>query len=140
MKYKRSEDFIVIRLDEDDKIIESLEKICGEEKVVSGVILSAVGAVKRGTLIYRRGCQGNFDEHLEIMGSGNITKIEDKVKIHLHVIGGNDKNVKAGHLIEGVVTVFCEIVVQVLRGFSMKRRTDKSLLKQKVLNPYVLEP
>jgi predicted DNA-binding protein with PD1-like motif len=127
-------------LDEDERIIENLEKVCSKEKVASGVILSAVGAMKKGTLIYRRGCQGDFDEHLEIIGTGNITKAEGKVKIHLHITGGNEKGVKAGHLVEGVVTVFCEVVIQVLRGFSMKRTVDKKLVSQKVLNPYVLKP
>lgn len=140
LKYKRSGEFIVVRLDEDDKVIENLEKICTKEKVTSGAILSAVGAMKKGTLIYRRGCQGDFNEHLEIIGNGNISRVGDRVKIHLHIAGGNEKNVKAGHLIEGTVTVFCEIVIQILRGFAMERKVEKSLLKQKVLNPYVLEP
>ena len=140
MKYKRARDFIVIRLDEDERIIENLGKVCSKEKVMSGVILSVVGAMKKGALIYRRGCQGDFHEHLEIIGSGNITKAEGKVKIHLHITGGNEKGVRAGHLIEGVVTVFCEVVIQVLRGFKMERRVDKELVSQKVLNPYVLKP
>jgi len=140
LEYKRAGDIIVIRLDEDERVIENLEKVCSKEKVMSGVILSAVGAMKKGTLIYRRGCQGDFHEHLEIIGSGNISRVGRKVKIHLHITGGNEKGVKAGHLIEGVVTVFCEIVIQVLRGFTMARKMDKSLLSQEVLNPYVLEP
>ena len=140
LKYKRARDFIVIRLDEDERIIENLGKVCSKEKVMSGVVLSVVGAMKKGTLIYRRGCQGDFHEHLEIIGSGNITKAEGKVKIHLHITGGNEKGVRAGHLIEGVVTVFCEVVIQVLRGFKMERRVDKELVSQKVLNPYVLKP
>jgi predicted DNA-binding protein with PD1-like motif len=138
--YKRAGDFIVVRLDEDERVIENLEKVCSKEKVMGGVILSAVGALKKGTLIYKRGCQGDFDEHLEIIGNGNISKAEGKVKIHIHITGGNEKGVKAGHLIEGVVTVFCEVVIQILRGFTMGRKVDKSLLSQGVLNPYVLEP
>ena len=140
MEYKRAGDFIVVRLDENERIIENLEKVCSKEKVMSGVILSAVGALKEGTLVYRRGCQGDFHEHLEIIGNGNISKADGKVKIHLHITGGNEKGVKAGHLIEGVVTVFCEVAIQVLRGFSMERTIDKELVSQKVLNPYVLSP
>jgi hypothetical protein len=140
LEYKRAGDFIVVRLDENERIIENLEKVCSKEKVMSGVILSAVGALKEGTLVYRRGCQGDFHEHLEIIGNGNISKADGKVKIHLHITGGNEKGVKAGHLIEGVVTVFCEVAIQVLRGFSMERTIDKELVSQKVLNPYVLSP
>ncbi len=140
MKYRVSGDNIVVRLEEDEKIVESLEKVCNEEKVTAGVIISAVGAVKRGTLVYRKGCQGDFEEHFEIIGNGNISTVDGKAKIHLHITGGNEKEVKAGHLVEGVVTVFCEIVIQRLKGFEMKRRKDEDLVKQKILSPYVLEP
>ena len=140
MKYKFSRNHIVVRLEEDEKIVASLEKICSKEKVTAGVIVSAVGAVKRGTLVYRRGCQRDFEDHLEIIGNGNISTVEGKAKIHLHITGGNEKEVKAGHLVEGIVTVFCEVVIQILRGFKMKRKKDESLIKQKILNPYVLEP
>ncbi|MGC8816474.1 MAG: PPC domain-containing DNA-binding protein [Candidatus Hadarchaeum sp.] len=139
MKYRRLQNFIVARLDEDEKIIESLERICSHEGVTGGVILSAVGALKSGTLIFRRGCQGEFNEHLEIIGNGNISRAEGKVKVHLHIAGGNEKTVMTGHLVEGVVTVFCEILIQTL-GFNLERKMDHSLLNQGVLNPYVLEP
>lgn len=140
LKYRVSGDNIVMRLEEDEKIVESLEEVCSKEKVTAGVILSAVGAVKRGTLVYRKGCQGDFEDHLEIIGSGNVSTVEGKVKIHLHISGGNEKGVKAGHLVEGTVTVFCEIAIQRLKGFEMKRNKDESLVKQNILSPYVLEP
>lgn len=140
MKYRRSQHFLIIRLDEDEKVVESLEKICLKEGVTSGVIISAVGAIKRGTLIFRRGCQKEFNGHLEIIGNGNISRSEGKPKVHLHIAGGNERTSMSGHLVEGVVTVFCEIVVQALSGFAMERKMDKKLLNQDVLNPYVLEP
>ncbi len=140
MRYKKSENFIVIRLDEDEQIIKNIEKVCSREKVRSGVVLSMIGALKKGTLIYRRGFKGDFNEHLEIIGSGNISKLENMVKIHLHITGGNEKGVKAGHLIEGVVTVFCEIIIQIIGGLKMERKEDKRLRSQKVFAPYVLEP
>ena len=140
MQYKRVRDFIVIRLDEDDLVIENLKKVCLREKVKNGVILSAVGGMKRGTLVYRRGCKGDFNEHFEIIGNGNIGKVGDKIMIHFHITGGNERNVRTGHLIEGVVSVFLEIVVQALHGFAMERKLNESLVLQKVLNPYVMEP
>jgi predicted DNA-binding protein with PD1-like motif len=140
LKYRRSKEFIVIRLDEDDRMVESLEQVCLREKVTSGAILSAVGALKSGTLIFRRGCQVDFQEHLEIIGGGNISSVAGRPKVHLHIAGGNDRGTKAGHLVEGVVTVFAEVLIQVLEGLGLKRKRDNNLLKQKVLNPYVLEP
>lgn len=140
MEYKRAGDFIVIRLDEGERVIKNLKKICFREDVSSGVILSAIGALKEGALIYRRGCKMDFNEHLEIIGSGNISEIDGEVKIHMHINGGNEKGTKAGHLIEGVITVFCEVVIQILHGFEMKRTFDEDLISQEVLNPYVLTP
>jgi predicted DNA-binding protein with PD1-like motif len=140
LEYKRSGNFIVIRLDEGDRIIESIEKICHEEGVTSGVIITAVGALKECKLIFRRGCQGEFHEHFEIIGNGNISVLDGKPKVHLHISGGNDSKQVSGHLVEGVVTVFCEVIIQALQGFRMEREKDASLVSQQVLNPYVLKP
>lgn len=140
LEYKRSGNFIAVRLDEDERIVEKIEEVCSKENVASGVIISAVGALKECKLIFRRGCQEEFHEHFEIIGNGNISMLEGKPKIHLHIAGGNDSRQVSGHLVEGVVTVFCEIMIQVLHGFKMEREKDTSLVSQHVLNPYVLRP
>jgi len=140
LQYKRIGDFLVVRLDEGERIVEQIEGACLKEGITSGVILSAAGALKECTLIFRRGCQRDFSEHLEIVGNGNVSELDGKPKVHLHISGGNDSKTVAGHLIEGMVTVFCEVVVQALHGFEMKRAVDRALVSELVLNPYVLKP
>jgi len=140
MEFKRRGDLLVIRLDEDDEIIERLITICSRERVEAGIILSLIGAVKECQLIFREGCQEAFKEHFEVLGNGNITILEGQPKIHLHVTCGNDVKVKTGHLVEGTVTVFCEIVVKIMEGFKMERRLDEKLLKEEVKFPYRLTP
>ncbi|MEM2908119.1 MAG: DUF296 domain-containing protein [Candidatus Hadarchaeales archaeon] len=140
MEYKRVGDFLVIRLDEGERIVERVEEVCSREGITSGIIHSVAGALKECTLIFRRGCQQEFREHLEVVGNGNVSEVNGRPKVHLHIAGGNDSRTVSGHLIEGVVTVFCEVILQALQGFEMKRAIDESLVSQRVLNPYVLKP
>lgn len=140
MEYKRSRNLLVIRLDEGEEIVKNLSKICVKEKIEAGVILSLVGAIKRCELIFREGYNEVFNEHLEILGNGNTSTLDGQPKIHLHVTCGNDAKARTGHLVEGTVTVFCEIVLQTLKGFEMKRNLDKELVKENVQFPYKLTP
>jgi predicted DNA-binding protein with PD1-like motif len=140
VEYKRVGDFLVIRLDEDERIVERVEEVCSREGITSGIIHSVAGALKECALIFRRGCQQEFKEHLEVVGNGNVSEVDGKPKVHLHIAGGNDSRTVSGHLIDGAVAVFCEVILQALRGFEMRRAIDESLLSQRMLNPYVLRP
>ncbi|MCS7131690.1 MAG: DUF296 domain-containing protein [Hadesarchaea archaeon] len=140
MEYRRVGDFLAIRLDEDERIVERVEEVCSREGIMSGVIHSVAGALKECTIIFRRGCKGDFREHLEVVGNGNVSEVEGRPKVHLHIAGGNDSRTVSGHLVEGTVTVFCEVILQALHGFEMRRAIDRSLVSQQVLNPYVLKP
>jgi predicted DNA-binding protein with PD1-like motif len=140
MEYRRVQDILIIRLDEGEKVVESLTTICLREGVRSGVVLSFVGAVKELELILRKGHQETFGEHFEITGNGNISMLDGRPRVHIHVVGGNETKVKAGHLVEGTATVFCEIIVKVLEGFKMERRLVEELSMEKVQFPYRLTP
>ena len=140
LEYKQAGGFIVIRFDEDEEIVSGTEEICLREGFKGGVVLSLVGAVKECELVFREGCKQRFRDHFEITGNGNLTNIDGKPKVHLHVVAGNDLNLKTGHLIEGVVTIFCEAVIQRLEGFRMERVLDRSLDPQKIVLPYRLKP
>ena len=140
MEFRRVHDILIIRLDEGEKVVESLTAVCLRVGVRSAVVLSFVGAVKELELILMKGHQETFKEHFEIMGNGNISTLEGHPKVHVHLVGGNETKVKAGHLVEGTATVFCEIVVKVLEGFKMERRLIEELATEKVQFPYRLTP
>ena len=140
LEYRQAGSFMVIRFDEDEEIVSGIEEVCSKEDFKSGVILSLVGAVKECELVFREGCRERFRDHFEITGNGNLTNIDGKPKVHLHIVASNDLNLKAGHLIEGVVTIFCETVIQRLEGFRMERVLDRSLDPQKIALPYRLKP
>ena len=140
MEFRRVHDILIIRLDEGEKVVESLTAACLRVGVRSAVVLSLVGAVKELELILMKGHQETFKEHFEIMGNGNISTWEGRPKVHVHLVGGNETKVKAGHLVEGTATVFCEIVGKVLEGFKMERRLIEELATEKVQFPYRLTP
>jgi predicted DNA-binding protein with PD1-like motif len=140
MEFRRVQDILIVRLDEGEKVVENLTSVCLRLDIRSAVVLSFVGAVKELELILMKGHQETFKEHFEIMGNGNISTLEGQPKLHIHLVGGNETKVRAGHLIEGTVTVFCEIVVKVLEGFEMERRLIKELATEQVQFPYRLTP
>jgi predicted DNA-binding protein with PD1-like motif len=131
---------VVVRFDDGEEVISGISEICMKENIHSGVILSFVGALKKCEFVFREGCQRSFQEHFEVCGNGNITNMNDTIKIHLHLVAGNDLNVKVGHLVMGVVTIFCELVIQKLEGFRMTRTLDKNLDNKMILFPYRLDP
>lgn len=140
MEYRRADNFIVIRLDEDEKIYEKITEVCKKEKISSGVVHSIIGAVKQVELIMGRGIQETYTQHFEISGNGNISQVEEEPKLHLHLVCGNRQTVKMGHLVEATVTVFSEVVIQKLKGFRMKRKIDRKLIEEKIILPYILRP
>jgi predicted DNA-binding protein with PD1-like motif len=131
---------MVIRLDEGEEIVSGIEDICLKEGYKNGVILSIIGAIKECELVFREGCREKFRDHFEIVGNGNLTTIGNKPKAHLHIVAGNDRVLKTGHLVEGEVTIFCEIIIQRLEGFKMERILDSSLDPKKITLPYRLKP
>ncbi len=140
MDYRKNRGFIVIRFDEDEEIVETLVKICLNENLRQGVVTSLVGALKECELIFREGCQKVFREHLEILGTGNISMLGKQPKIHLHIVGGNESTTVTGHLVRGTTTIFCEAAVLILEGFLMERTRDDELASKEVLFPYRLKP
>lgn len=140
MEYRKNEKIIIVRFDEDDEIIETLVKICLKENLRQGVVTSIVGALKECELIFREGCKKVFHDHLEILGTGNISKIGDQPKIHLHIVGGNESTTVTGHLVKGTATIFCEAAIQMLEDFIMERTWESKLASRDILFPYRLKP
>jgi len=130
----------VVRFDEGDEIVEALAHLCLKDELKQGVVVSLVGALKECELIFREGCQRVFNEHFEILGTGNISRLSGQPKIHLHIVGGNDSTTVTGHLVRGVATVFCEAVIQMLEGFRMERVWEGGLAARGVPSPYMLKP
>ncbi|MEM4157608.1 MAG: DNA-binding protein [Candidatus Methanomethylicaceae archaeon] len=137
MEVKKSGKELVVLLEEGDEVISSLEEACSLEGVKYGTILSCVGALKSSRLIIRKGLEKTIFQHLEVVGNGNVSLYNGKPFVHLHLAAGGESGSWVGHLLEGIVDVFCEVII-VENEVCMVREYDKALLEKGVTVPYKL--
>ena len=130
MDYRRSGHEIVLRLDEDEEIVESIASICKKENIESALV-SAVGAVKKAELAHfdakeKRYNKKVFEGMFEIASlSGNIAMLDGELVAHLHiVIADTDFSTYGGHLMKGIANPTCEIVILPLET-KIKRAKDE---------------
>jgi len=138
MKIKRLGNLLVVRLDENEEVISSLGKTVEGEGLASGVILSMIGARKNCRLILKKGLEQSFNTHMEILGNGNLSSYEEKPFLHIHVSAGSGDSVWVGHLLEGVVDIFCEIIIMPIEG-ELVRKYNSSLAESGVTVPFELD-
>jgi len=130
MDYRKSGREIVLRLDEDEEMVESITAICKKENIESALV-SAVGALKKAELGHfdtkeRKYNTKVFEGMFEIASlNGNIAVLNGEPLAHLHiVIADTDFSTHGGHLMKGVVNPTCEIVILLLET-KIKRAKDE---------------
>jgi len=130
MNFKRFGEKFVIRIDKDEKIAETLTKICIENEIHLGMI-SGIGAVSKAKIglfnseekkYYSTELSGDY----EITSlNGNISTMNGKVYLHLHInLADEEHKVFGGHLNEAVVSATCEVMIEKIEG-SIEREFDK---------------
>ena len=131
MQTKSQRCLIFVRLFPSEDIYDSLIKICQKYKVETAVVLSGLGQLKDFKLGYFKE-KGNYTPqkfkkpHELLALTGNISKQKKDYKFHLHaVLGGEDKSVIGGHLIEGIVETTNEIVL-LKTDLKIKRKLEES--------------
>jgi len=114
----RNEDFIhAIRIDPGEKIVESIMKYLeGREDEIPSGFFTGIGATSSAEIGWydldnEKYVTTVIDENCEVVSLiGNIVWIEGKPMIHVHVtLGKSDYSLVGGHLVEGTVSVTCEI-------------------------------
>ncbi len=117
MEFKRSNTNYFLRLDPDEKIMETLMAFL-EENFIPSAILMGVGAVKEVTLRYfnqenKTFVQNTFSEPMEVTAlTGNITSMDGTAYIHPHIVlGRKDFTTISGHLHEGIVGPTLELAI-----------------------------
>ena len=123
----REKDTLIIRLEKGDELVESIMKICEEEKIKTGIIsgIGACGEIEAGYFdtVEKEYHSKIFKGHLEIVSlSRNYTQMDGKPYGHFH-IGFSDEecNLKGGHLNRAIVSATAEIFVQGMdRGIDRK--------------------
>lgn len=130
MIYKKMGSSWVIRIDKGEEILTSLKAICEKNDIKAG-FLSAIGAADKVKV-------GLFDTntktyHSEVLTgdfeitnlSGNVSRKDGEVYIHLHITLCDDKyNARGGHLNEAWISGTCEMILTEVNG-EIGRRFDE---------------
>lgn len=133
MLYQIYGDIIVVKLEKNEGVISSIEKICKEENVTLGYV-TGLGAVNHADLglfaaeeqkYYTRQYNGDFEIAALV---GNITTQEKQVYLHLHMTIANaaEGTIYGGHLNEAIVSATAEIFIHTMKG-TVERKFDHQI-------------
>ena len=132
MKHQRFKDKVVVRIDKGEEIIASLKAVCKEQQIKTGSILGigAVGKITIGLL----NTNTKLYHSMELVGDhelapivGNITTKNGEPYLHLHAnVCNADQTSLGGHVSAAVVSVTCEIIIDVIEG-TIERTYDSDM-------------
>ena len=132
MEYRRYGNTYMVRIDLGEEIVESLKKLCGDEKILLGRV-EAIGAADHAVIgVYdlakKEYHPETIDEFMEIASlNGSITAMDGKPYIHLHVTLADQRHgIHGGHVLEMRVGATCEMFITVLDG-KVNRQKDEGL-------------
>ncbi|MDD3839413.1 MAG: DNA-binding protein [Clostridia bacterium] len=132
MEYKKFGNKIVVRLDRGEEIVESIKKLCTENDIKLGRV-SGIGAADKITVgLFHTETKKYMSKQLngdhEITNlSGNISRMNDEVYLHLHItICDEDYNAFGGHLNSAYISGTGELIVDVLEG-EVGREFDENI-------------
>lgn len=132
MNYKRFGTKVIVRIDRGEEIVDKLKQICKDLNIKLGTI-TGIGAVDEATM-------GLYDVETkkyhssELTGdheiaplSGNISTMNDKPYLHLHVnLSDKDHRSFGGHLNSAIVSATFEGVIDIIDG-KIDRELDNSV-------------
>lgn len=133
MEYKRFNNKIVARIDRGEEIISQLNKICIDENIRLASV-SAIGATDDFTVgVYNPNTKkyksnvfsGSDYEIVSLLGT--VSAKEGAPYIHLHMsASGEDGVMVGGHLNSAIISVTCEMVIDVIDG-AVERQLDETI-------------
>lgn len=133
MTFKKLGNVYVLRLFKGEEIIGTITSFLEKENIGGGRIFG-IGALKDVVLGYfdvskEEYLKKKFEESFELLNlAGNISQVEGKPFAHIHVLlGKGDYGVIGGHLFEGIVSVTCEIFVDVYPPIKREFDSDTKL-------------
>ena len=132
MDYRRGNSEVVIRLDHDDEIIESIISVCKKENIENAA-LQGIGAGKRFAISHFDSLEMHyhtrtFEGIIEIVSmSGNIAMVNGEPSPHVHIVlGKEDFSTVGGHLVEGIINPTCEITILPLETKVFREKDERT--------------
>ena len=146
MEYRRFNDKYVVRLNKGEEIIESLTKLCEENDIKLGRVtgIGATNKVKIGlfNVETKEYHSTELTGDMEITNlSGNISQMDGKVYLHLHITVCDEEN-KAfgGHLNYAVISATCEMIIDVIDGAVDRKYDEETGLNLIKFDDVIKEP
>ena len=129
MQVSRESNIIVLKLNNDEDVFESLERVVTEYEIRSGLIVSGIGMLKEFELGYfdPGGYKTTFftEPHELVSMSGSIAYAMDddsKLLPHIHCgVANREHQLFGGHLHRAKVNVVNEITILRLAGLKLTR-------------------
>lgn len=121
MKSKKVDNKYIIRLEKGEEIIKTLSEFCQENNILAGS-LTGIGAANDITMKSFDTKKNEYvskrfnEESYEIISlNGNISLLGNQPFLHIHIsIGNSNYNVFGGHLDSAVISITCEIIIDVI--------------------------
>jgi len=122
MKSKKINNTYIVKLEKGEEILSALTKFCDENKIYSGSISGIGGAddvtLKYYDLVKKEYIPKRFAEGINyeiITLNGNISRLEGKPFVHMHIILGDPAyKVFGGHLGSAVISITAEIYINLV--------------------------
>jgi len=122
----------MIRLEKGEEIAESLKRFCQEKGIKSGSI-SGIGATDNISIKYYDLEQKKYDskhfggENYEILSlNGNVSLLNNEPFTHLHItLADSHHHAFGGHLESAVISVTCEIALQMTDALVLRKRNEE---------------
>jgi uncharacterized protein len=131
-------EILVARVEHGEDLLETLQKLCEENDVRNGVILSGYGTLDRSSFFGVRSTEypppdfyrWRKEEGLEIL---NFTGVIADYQVHCHITISTEEKAMGGHLEKGSrVLTLAEVVIMKLEDIKLKRMVDPAV-KQNLL-------
>lgn len=122
---------IIIRLDQGEMLLESIETVISEANIKNGVVISGIGTLSdaRIHLVTTTGYPAveKYPEWKNVpIELCSISGIIANGEPHLHTVFSDLHNTYCGHLEHGCKTLYlCEIVIELLENISLIRVQDE---------------
>lgn len=117
MEYARNDNFLFLRLEKGEELLESLNTLCQQENILAGAV-SGIGATDEVTVglfdtKQKRYLCTTYTGDMEITSLfGNISRKDGEPYLHLHInVADGSNRVIGGHLNRCVISVTAEITV-----------------------------
>jgi hypothetical protein len=129
---------VVLRLDQGDLVLESIEKVLEETGIQQGVVISGIGTLDQSVLhmVTTTGYPAveyfdkKVDQPLEVVSIQGY--IADGMP-HLHMMISDRNGALGGHLEHGCRTLYlCEIVIMEYLDIDVQRMMDKKQINKLV--------